>query len=134
MVQAFNDNMGAVFDAVIAAGGWSWQLWNSWQTPSAPQCAAQLRTLCSQGNASAIYRSALLQEWTNTSEAGAAAVPAPCHRLMVVFPLCSPGPLGAAAAGRGLCNLPARARALRVARLRVGGLPGLLPTACGPGA
>ena len=80
MVQAFDATMGAVFDAVIAAGGWSWQLWNSWQAPSPPQCAAQLRSICAQGNASSIYRSALLQEWTNTSEAGTRRLP--CSRRL----------------------------------------------------
>jgi hypothetical protein len=67
LVDAYDATLGAVFDAVIDAGGWAWSLWYSWSTPTPPYCARTFRDLCSAGNRSTPFTSAMMQEWTNTT-------------------------------------------------------------------
>lgn len=67
IADAYDETLGAVFDAVVDAGGWAWSLWYSWSTPTPAQCAQTFREVCGAGNHSAPFTSAMMQEWTNTT-------------------------------------------------------------------
>lgn len=67
LTNAYDETLGAVFSAVVDAGGWVWSLWYSWSTPTPAQCAESFRANCAAGNHSEVYQSAMMQEWTNVS-------------------------------------------------------------------
>ena len=45
------------FAAAIAAGGWFWQLFSTFATPTQPTCATTLRALCAAGASSTYFNS-----------------------------------------------------------------------------
>jgi hypothetical protein len=67
ITDSHDATMTAVFDAVVAAGGWAWQLWDSWSAPTPQECVASFRVNCGAGNKSGPFQNAILQEWTNVS-------------------------------------------------------------------
>lgn len=69
LTDAHDATMSAIFDAVVAAGGWTWQLFHGIYAPTPAQCLASFRANCRAGNQSHVYTSALFQEWTNVSTA-----------------------------------------------------------------
>ena len=60
--DAWCDVRHRAFDAAIAAGGWFWQMFMVFQTPSAKECAPVLRNLCKSGKSSSYYNSTTMHQ------------------------------------------------------------------------
>lgn len=66
ITDGWRATMSAVYDAVVAAGGWAWQLWYTWSVPSQATCATTLRQLCTEGTSSGPYTNALFVGYTGS--------------------------------------------------------------------
>ena len=55
---------GLVHQVLMGAGAWSWQQFTGWSTPSAAQCASELRTICTAGAQWNYYGRAVYHDWT----------------------------------------------------------------------
>jgi len=64
IADAWSATNDAVHAAVAQAQAWSWQQFTSWHTPTAAQCATELRAACSAGPAWGFYGDAVYHGWT----------------------------------------------------------------------
>lgn len=70
LTDAWRTTMAGVKEAVVGAGGWGWQWFNSQFTPSKASCASTMRSLCSAGDQSPWFSTAVMHEYTKDPKTG----------------------------------------------------------------
>ena len=64
ITSEWSATIGLVHQVLKDAGAWAWQQFTGWATPTAAQCASELRTICTAGPSWIYYGRAVYNDWT----------------------------------------------------------------------